>query len=90
MQYSVDGDLMFLPDLKAALSNIYRSLMEGGHFAAAVWALPHQDTLIVTTMNTVMKETNIKRLRRLRVDRYILLLLLLLSLYILNFQLNTL
>ena len=27
--------LMFLPDLKAGLSNIYRSLIEGGHFAAA-------------------------------------------------------
>jgi ubiquinone/menaquinone biosynthesis C-methylase UbiE len=27
--------LMFLPDLKAGLSNIYRSLVEGGHFAAA-------------------------------------------------------
>jgi ubiquinone/menaquinone biosynthesis C-methylase UbiE len=29
--------LMFLPDLKAGLSNIYRSLKEGGQFAAAVW-----------------------------------------------------
>ena len=25
--------LMFLPDLKAGLSNIYQSLVEGGHFA---------------------------------------------------------
>lgn len=52
--------LMFLPDLKAGLSNIYRSLIEGGHFAAAVWALPDQDTLIASTMSTVMKETNSK------------------------------
>lgn len=50
--------LMFLPDLKAGLSNIYRLLIKGGHFAAAVWALPDQDTLITTTMNIVMKETN--------------------------------
>jgi ubiquinone/menaquinone biosynthesis C-methylase UbiE len=50
--------LMSLPDIKAGLSNIYRSLIEGGHFAAAVWASPDQDTLIATTMNIVMKETN--------------------------------
>ena len=47
---------MFLPDLKGGLSNIYRSLIEGGQFAAAVWASPVQDTLIATTMNIVMKE----------------------------------
>jgi ubiquinone/menaquinone biosynthesis C-methylase UbiE len=28
--------LMFLPDLKGGLSNIYRSLLKDGHFAAAV------------------------------------------------------
>jgi enediyne biosynthesis protein CalE5 len=50
--------LMLLPDLKIGLSNIYQSLKEGGHFAAAVWASPAQDTLIATTMNTIMKETN--------------------------------
>ncbi|MGH9996282.1 MAG: class I SAM-dependent methyltransferase [Nitrososphaeraceae archaeon] len=50
--------LMFLPDLKAGLYNIYQSLVEGGHFAAAVWASPDQDTLIATIMSTVMKETN--------------------------------
>ena len=49
--------LMFLPDLKAGLSNIYGSLVEDGHFAAAVWASPAQDSLIATTMNIVMKET---------------------------------
>jgi len=52
--------LMFLPDLKAGLSNIYRSLIEGGHFASAVWASPDQDSLIATTMSIVMKETNSK------------------------------
>jgi ubiquinone/menaquinone biosynthesis C-methylase UbiE len=50
--------LMFLPDLKGGLSNIYRSLLEGGHLAAAVWAAPAQDTLSDVTMKTVMKETN--------------------------------
>ena len=50
--------LMFLPDLKAGLSNIHQSLVEGGHLAAAVWASPAQDTLIATTMNTIMKETS--------------------------------
>ena len=52
--------LMFLPDLRAGLSNIYRSLIEDGRIAAAVWALPDQNTLIATTTNTVMKETNSK------------------------------
>jgi enediyne biosynthesis protein CalE5 len=50
--------LMFLPDLRSGLLNIYQSLIEGGRFAAAVWASPGQDTLIYTTMNIVMKETN--------------------------------
>jgi ubiquinone/menaquinone biosynthesis C-methylase UbiE len=52
--------LMLLPDLKAGLSNIYRSLKEGGHFASAVWALPNQDSLSFTTMSIVFKETNTK------------------------------
>jgi ubiquinone/menaquinone biosynthesis C-methylase UbiE len=30
--------LMFLPNLESGLSNIYRSLVDGGRFAAAVWA----------------------------------------------------
>ena len=50
--------LMFLPDLKVGLSNIYQSLLNDGHFAAAVWASPAQDTLLATTMNIIMKETN--------------------------------
>jgi ubiquinone/menaquinone biosynthesis C-methylase UbiE len=52
--------LMFLPDLKTGLSNIYQSLLNDGHFAAAVWAFPAQDSLIATTMSIVMKETNNK------------------------------
>jgi ubiquinone/menaquinone biosynthesis C-methylase UbiE len=50
--------LMFLPDLKAGLSNIYQSLLNDGHFAAAVWASPAQDTLLATTINIIMKETH--------------------------------
>jgi ubiquinone/menaquinone biosynthesis C-methylase UbiE len=50
--------LMFLPDLKAGLTNINRSLKEGGHLAASVWAAPAQDTLSDVTMKIVMKETN--------------------------------
>ena len=49
--------LMFLPDLKTALLNIYGSLVNGGRFAAAVWASPEKDSLFASTMNTVMKET---------------------------------
>lgn len=50
--------LMFLPDLRTGLSNIYRSLVEGGHFAAAVWASPDKVPFIFVPLNTVMKETN--------------------------------
>ena len=49
--------LMFLPDLDTALLNIYGSLVNGGGFAAAVWASPEKDGLFTSTMNTVMKET---------------------------------
>lgn len=50
--------LMFMPDPKAALSNIYQSLVNGGHFAAAVWASPDKVPFIFVPMNTVLKETN--------------------------------
>jgi len=49
--------LMFLSDLDTALLNIYRSLVNGGRFTAAVWASPEKDSLFTSTMNTVMKET---------------------------------
>jgi ubiquinone/menaquinone biosynthesis C-methylase UbiE len=52
--------LMLLPDLNAALSNIYRSLKEGGHFASAVWASPNQDSLCFTSRSILFKETNTK------------------------------
>jgi ubiquinone/menaquinone biosynthesis C-methylase UbiE len=50
--------LMFLPDLNAGLSNIYQSLIEGGHFAAAVWGSPDKVPFISVVTNTIMKETN--------------------------------
>lgn len=50
--------LMFFLDPKAGLSNIYRSLVKGGHFAAAVWATPDKVPFISVPMNIVLKETN--------------------------------
>ena len=50
--------LMLLSDPKAGLSNIYRSLVEGGHFAAAVWASPDKVPFIFVPISTVIKETN--------------------------------
>ena len=50
--------LMLFQDFKASLSNIYRSLVEGGHFAAAVWASPDKVPFIFVPLNTVLKETN--------------------------------
>jgi ubiquinone/menaquinone biosynthesis C-methylase UbiE len=50
--------LMFLPNPKAGLSNIYRSLVKGAHFAAAVWASPEKVPFISVPMNIVLKETN--------------------------------
>ncbi len=49
--------LMFLPDLKTGLSNIYRSLVDGGRLAAAVWASPDKVPFISVAINTAMKET---------------------------------
>jgi enediyne biosynthesis protein CalE5 len=50
--------LMLIPDLNAGLSNIYQSLIVGGHFAAAVWDSPDKVPFISVVMNTIMKETN--------------------------------
>ena len=50
--------LMFLPDLRDGLSNIYRSLVNGGHLAAAVWASPDKVPFLSVAMNTVVKETH--------------------------------
>lgn len=49
--------LMYLPDLKGGLSNIYRSIVDGGHIAAAVWASPDKVPILSVSMNTVVKET---------------------------------
>jgi len=50
--------LMFLPNPKAGLSNIYGSLVKGAHFAAAVWATPEKVPFISVPMNILLKETN--------------------------------
>lgn len=49
--------LMFLPDLRTGLSNIYRSLVDGGRIAVAVWASQDKVPFIAVALNTVMKET---------------------------------
>jgi enediyne biosynthesis protein CalE5 len=50
--------LMFLPDVKAGLSNIYKSLIDGGRFAAAVWASTDKVPFISLPFNILLKETN--------------------------------
>ena len=49
--------LMFLPNLRTGLSNIYRSIVDGGRLAAAVWSSPDKVPFITVALNTVMKET---------------------------------
>src|SRR5262245_4818660 len=49
--------LMFLPDLREGLSNIYSSLVNGGYLAAAVWASPDKVPFLSVSMNTVVKKT---------------------------------
>ena len=49
--------LIYLPDLKAGLSNIHRSLVDGGHIAAAVWAAPDKVPFLSVVMSTVLRET---------------------------------
>jgi ubiquinone/menaquinone biosynthesis C-methylase UbiE len=50
--------LMFLPNIKAGLSNIHKSLVKGGRFAAAVWASPDKVPFISLPLNILMNETN--------------------------------
>ncbi len=50
--------LMFLPNVKAGLSNIHNSLVNDGRFAAAVWASPDKVPFISLPFNILMKETN--------------------------------
>jgi ubiquinone/menaquinone biosynthesis C-methylase UbiE len=49
--------LMFLPDLRTGLSNIHRSLVDGGRLAAAVWGSSDKVPFITVALNAVMKET---------------------------------
>jgi enediyne biosynthesis protein CalE5 len=50
--------LMLFPDPKAGISNIYKSLVDGGHFAAAVWATPDKVPFASVPMSIILKETN--------------------------------
>ncbi len=50
--------LMFLPNVKAGLSNIHNSLVNDGRFAAAVWASPDKVPFISLPLNILLKETN--------------------------------
>lgn len=51
--------LMFLPDIKAGLNNIYKSLVDEGLFSAAVWSTPSKVPFITLTLDTIIKETKI-------------------------------
>jgi enediyne biosynthesis protein CalE5 len=51
--------LMFLPSVKDGLSNIHKSLVNDGRFAAAVWAPPDKVPFISLPFNILLKETNI-------------------------------
>ena len=50
--------LMFLPDLNAGLSNIYKSLREGRRFAAGVLGSSDKVPFISMALNIALKETN--------------------------------
>ena len=50
--------LMFLPNLGAGLSNIFKSLREGGIFATAVLGSPDKVPFISLALYTALKETN--------------------------------
>jgi ubiquinone/menaquinone biosynthesis C-methylase UbiE len=51
--------LMFLPNLETRLSNIYKSLVDGGGFAAAVWASSDKVPQLSLAIDTARKEINI-------------------------------
>ena len=51
--------LMFLDELDSGLSNIYKSLVTGGHFAASVWATSEKVPQLALAMDTVRKVLNI-------------------------------
>jgi enediyne biosynthesis protein CalE5 len=51
--------LMYLRDLRAGLSNVYRSLVEGGRLAATVWASSEKVPFRSVVIKIVSKETHI-------------------------------
>ena len=51
--------LMFLDDLDSGLININKSLVNGGRFAASVWATSEKVPQLALAMNTVRKVLNI-------------------------------
>ena len=51
--------LMFLDELDSGLSNIYKSLVTGGRFAASVWATSEKVPQLALAMDTVRKVLNI-------------------------------
>ena len=51
--------LMFIDELDAGLSKIYKSLVKGGSFAASVWATSEKVPQLALAMDTVRKELNI-------------------------------
>jgi hypothetical protein len=55
MRYSADGNYCFCPFLETGLSNIYRSLAEGGREATAVCASLEEVPFLSVVMNTVRK-----------------------------------
>jgi ubiquinone/menaquinone biosynthesis C-methylase UbiE len=50
--------LMFSPILKGGLSNIYKSLIDGGLFSAVVWASPEKVPFISLPLNLLIKINN--------------------------------
>ena len=50
--------LMLFPDPKAGLSNINKSLVNGGHFAGAVWSSPDKVPFLFVPISSILKETN--------------------------------
>ena len=50
--------LMFLSNVNSGLSNIYKSLVDGGRFAAAVWSAPDRVPQLSIPMNIARRETN--------------------------------
>lgn len=50
--------LMFLPNLELGITNIYKSIVDGGRFGATVWSTPDKVPQLSIPMNTARRETN--------------------------------